>query len=118
MDKDEMKMKMKMIEEMARVLCNRRCGECEYIPRLCGYKSYCTRLYNAGCRIVGEDEKVFNLRELYNMFKFNEELTVKSVLLQVEHDFVEHPVLTIHEILDRIADRYGIDWDEIHKHNI
>ena len=44
--------------------------------------------------------------------------TVKGVLLQVKHDFVEHPGLTIHQILDRIADKYDIDWDGIHEHNI
>ena len=52
MNKDE------MIEEMAKVLCDKdkRCEEC--ISRLllpCGYKSYCTRLYNAGYRKVADN---------------------------------------------------------------
>lgn len=61
MNKDE------MIKDMAKVLCDKdkRCEEC--ISRLllpCGYKSYCTRLYNAGYRKVGKNKTVVNKSEI------------------------------------------------------
>lgn len=54
----------KMIDEMARVLCSRKCEECVLIPGVpCGYKSYCARLYKAGCRIIADDEIVIKKSE-------------------------------------------------------
>lgn len=68
MNKDE------MIEEMAKILCDKdkRCEEC--ISRLllpCGYKSYCTILYNAGYRKVADDEIVVKKREYEQLKKYN-----------------------------------------------
>lgn len=48
-----------MIEEMAKVLCDKNCEECSSKLLLpCGYKTYCTKLYNANCRIISDDEIV------------------------------------------------------------
>lgn len=47
-----------------------------------------------------------------------EKKIAKDILLQLERDYVLYPVLTFYEILDRIADRHGIDWGEIHEYNI
>lgn len=76
MNKDE------IIEEMAKILCDKdkRCEEC--ISRLllpCGYKSYCTKLYNANYRKVADDEIVIKKSEYEDLrlakYKAMEEAT-------------------------------------------
>lgn len=83
---------IKMIEEMAKVLCNSKCGECEYIPRLCGYKSYCTRLYNAGCRIIGEDELVIKKKEYAD-------LVSSALFIDVDLEIAREVLTTIYNRL-------------------
>ena len=76
------KYEMKMIEEMAHVLCNKRCEDCVSVHGIpCGYKSYCTMLYNAGCRIIGEDEIVIKKDEYETLKAQNDtlELSVKDL---------------------------------------
>lgn len=127
MTKDE----MIMIEEMAKVLCNRKCGECEYIPRLCGYKSYCTRLYNAGCRIIADDEIVIKKKQYEQLKKYNRDRkrlrlkwqqakqeTAREILALIGKpnykgdDWYEGAFYKQEQIREQIADIYGIELED------
>lgn len=87
-------------------------------------------LWRKGYRIVGDDEIVVKKSEYEKLSKdystINNEAyycgfsvgveetkqeTAREILLQVEHDYVEHPVLSIFEIVERIADKYGIELE-------
>lgn len=79
MNKDE----MKMIEEMAKVLCDKNCEECSsklLVP--CGYKSYCTKLYNAGYRKIADDEIVIKKGELGKVVISHERADLVDMLNQ------------------------------------
>lgn len=113
-----------MIEEMAKVLCDKdkRCEEC--ISRLllpCEYKSYCTRLYNANYRKVGDDEIVIK-KQAYE--KFVEEFAKQeeiahsyeqgyTELLETNHQLQDKQEKTkketAREIIDLIVDESGVD---------
>lgn len=107
MNKDE----KKMIEEMAQVLCNRRCEDCELLGVSCGCKSYCTRLYNAGCRIIADDEIVIKKSERVNVIAEEfEELVRKETareILQIIKDEYEY----IGDLERIIAKKYGIELE-------
>ena len=92
-------------------------------------KEVVDKLYNANYRKVGDDEIVIktdiecvdnttpaNVIEFF--VKHNAEVrqeTAREILLQIKHDFVEHPALTIFEIIDRIADKYDVNLEECHE---
>ena len=103
MNKDE------MIEEMAKVLCDndKRCEEC--ISRLllpCGYKSYCTKLYNAGYRKVAEDEIVESMKT----YERARQETAKKILQELYDCFIYQE--NAREMVEQIADNYGIELEE------
>ena len=130
MNKDE----MKMIEEMSNEidLAKKRLWNAENLKKddySWHSKGIATALYNAGYRKVGDDEIVIktdiecvdnttpaNVIEFF--VKHNAEVrqeTAREILLQIKHDFVEHPALTIFEIIDRIADKYDVNLEECHE---
>ena len=108
MNKDE------IIEEMAKILCDKdkRCEEC--ISRLllpCGYKSYCTRLYNANYRKVGEDEIVESMKT----YERAREETAREILQELYYEATSN-VSEIVELttfqIEQLANRYGIELEE------
>lgn len=108
MNKDE------MIEEMAKVLCDndKRCEEC--ISRLllpCGYKSYCTKLYNAGYRKMTEDEIVESMKT----YERARQGTAREILQRFynraksnKNDFAD---VNSYEI-ELMAEEYGIELED------
>lgn len=98
MTKDE------MIEEMAKVLCDKdkRCEEC--ISRLllpCGYKSYCTKLYNAGYRKVADDEIVVKkIKEPFVFYDNREE--IEKRMQEYEEEIAQAKQEEVREILTTI----------------
>lgn len=132
MTKDE------MIEEMAKVLCDKdkRCEEC--ISRLllpCGYKSYCTRLYNAGYRKVGKNETVVKKSKIGMLEKTISYLEMEKAQLnkqleQAEQEmsreilqelkkilkrddlFLFEKTEKIEDLLPQIAIKCGIEWED------
>ena len=63
MNKDE----TKMIEEMAKIVQSKTI-----------YTAMAEALYNANCRIIGEDEIVFNAYQLHDEFKKHEQETARD----------------------------------------
>lgn len=61
---------------------------------------------------MNKDEMIIDEDEIVESMKTYERArqeTAREILLQVERDYVLYPVLTFYEILDRVAERYGID---------
>lgn len=130
MNKDEMINDMRAIIRRERSDCmSNLCENCEYYAmNFCGSTKTATALYNANYRKVGDDEIVIktdiecvdnttpaNVIEFF--VKHNAEVrqeTAREILLQIEHDSVEYPVLTIFEIIDRIADKYDVNLEDCH----
>lgn len=115
MDKDE------MIEEMAKVLCDKdkRCEEC--ISRLllpCGYKSYCTKLYNAGYRKVADDDD--EIVESMKTYERARQETAREILQDIMTKISSFEVagLTIKsvdiniEFVKNLAKKYGIELED------
>lgn len=70
---------------------------------------------------MNKDEMIIDEDEIVESMKTYERArqeTAREILLQVERDYVLYPVLTVYEILDRVAESYGIDWGKIHEYNI
>lgn len=101
MDKDE----KKMIEEMAQVLCNRRCEDCELLGVSCGCKSYCTRLYNAGCRIIADDEIVIKKSEYKELKKYRTDwLNSEKMHLQAELEDTEFELGCSNRLFQKVCE--------------
>ena len=100
MNKDE------IIEEMAKVLCDndKRCEEC--ISRLllpCGYKSYCTKLYNAGYRKMTEDEIVESMKT-YERARQETARKILQELYSTPHEYHEKKIVDL-------AKSFGIELE-------
>lgn len=96
--------KDEMIEKMAKVLCDndKRCEEC--ISRLllpCGYKSYCTKLYNAGYRKVGKGKIVVKKSKIGMLEKTIDYLEMEKAQLYKQREQAEQE--TAREILQDLS---------------
>ena len=109
MNKDE----MKMIEDIKKILIRAygrtRTNSEDYICR-----KQATALYNANCRIIADNEMVFNAYQLHDVFKKHEQEVARKILQRFynraksnKNDFAD---VNSYEI-ELMAEEFGIELE-------